>query len=75
MIRPPQSVTSKTEFIQFVAELRQDLAQNPTEWENPTLERFLEAMAAWLQDTRQRPAEDLSWHFLAQLLIAASSYE
>ena len=44
----PESVNSKTDLVQFVARLRADLTENPDAWENPTLDRFLEAMAAWV---------------------------
>jgi hypothetical protein len=51
-------------------------------WENPTLDRYLEALAAWLTDLegwyahRQEPMPDQpDWSLVAQMLAAASVYE
>ena len=78
----PESVNSKTDFVQFVARLRADLTENPDAWENPTLDRFLEAMAAWVaaSDDYYRnlgsPVPDnVTWRFFAEALTAARSYE
>jgi hypothetical protein len=51
-----------------------DLRQHPDEWENHTLERFLEALAASLTSGRTWP-EQLSWRVLAEALTMASGYE
>jgi hypothetical protein len=52
------------------------------EWENATLERFLEALIRYLGDldgyffNRGEPVPDQpDWHLIALLLIAASGYE
>jgi hypothetical protein len=73
---------STNDFIRFVESLRADLAEKPSEWENPTLDRFLEAMAAWVAASdhyflnSKRPIPDtVSWRFLAEALAAARSYE
>ena len=43
---------------------------------NPTLERYLEAMAAFLEDSGATyPPNKVGWHDLAQIFIAAKSYE
>jgi hypothetical protein len=39
----------RQDLSQFVGALRTDLATNPDRWENPTLDRFLEAMGAWIE--------------------------
>lgn len=41
------SVRTREDLAAFVLALRQDLLSNQAAWENPTLERFLEALAAW----------------------------
>ena len=63
--------------------MRADLAgRGSREWENPTLDRFLEALEAVLdglpgQLAMQGLAETAqpSWGLLAQVLVAATGYE
>ena len=78
----PESVNSKRDFVQFVEELHADLAESPDEWENPTLDRFLEAIAAWAsasdnyyRNTARPVPDNASWRFFAEVLAAARSYE
>jgi hypothetical protein len=74
-------VDSCRDLIAVVTHLRTDLEANPDEWENPTLDRFLEAMAAWLSAFPQsyvntgRPVPTPDWRFGADVLRAASTYE
>ena len=75
-------VQSRQDLIAFIAALRRDLERNEPEWENPTLDRYLEALAAWTEDMdgyfRNRgeevPAEP-SWRLIADMLYAAHIYE
>jgi hypothetical protein len=81
-MRDPASVASREELAAFVAELRGDLLDGESEWENPTLDRYLEALAGWLADLpgwfqnrgEDEPAEP-NWGLLAHALFAAAVYE
>jgi hypothetical protein len=63
-------------------ELRADLGANSADWENSTLEDFLEALSAWTKDLdgyfenrgEQVPA-DPDWALIAKMLSAARVYE
>jgi hypothetical protein len=76
------AVRSREDLAAFVVALRADLLNNVADWENPTLERFLEALAAWCTDmpgffTNQggdEPAQP-DWNLVARMLMAAASYE
>jgi hypothetical protein len=58
-----------------IAELRQELLEGRTEdWENPTLESFLDAMHAWLESTPPQINKP-SWRFVQEMLGAAKIYE
>ena len=46
-----EQVDGKQALARFVEALREDLQTNPAEWENPTLDRFLEALAGGIQDS------------------------
>jgi len=76
------SVNSSLSCADFVDFLRESLAAEPGAWENPTLERFLEAMAAYLrvmdeiQSNLGKPAHGLpTWQTFAGVLYAAKVYE
>lgn len=46
-------ITTHKDLADFIEALRSDLLVNRNEWENPDLERFLEAMAAWIRSMEQ----------------------
>lgn len=75
-------ISSKQDLVQFIHELMHDYDTHGDEWENPTLDRFLEAMAAWLESFENQYRNlDLpipktpSWKFVGQMLYSATAYE
>jgi hypothetical protein len=76
------SITSHKDLAQFVRDLLADLETNRNDWENPTLERFLEAMSGWLDSADGFYAnqglpmpQKLEWKDVAGILLAARIYE
>lgn len=41
---------TRIEFIEFLKNLRKDLKENKSDWENRTLDDFLEAMQSYTED-------------------------
>jgi hypothetical protein len=78
-MRDPDSVRSLEEFAAFA----RDLSTEPTEWSSATPEAYLEALAAWLEDSFLRQGVPLhgverpepSWSAFATMLQAATVYE
>lgn len=76
------SIETREELAEFVEALLSDLETNRDDWENPTLERFLEAMGAWIRAMpsaygnmgRQLP-HDTAWRAVADILLASKMYE
>ncbi|KAB2348443.1 DUF7660 family protein [Actinomadura rudentiformis] len=66
------AVSSRDELITHVTRLCESVAKGE-EIENPTIERFLEALAAWLDDVRDEA--EPSWSLVARALSAALIYE
>jgi len=73
---------SVADLADFIAELNNNLLQNRDGWESPTLERYLEAMEAWLRDAssptlapERRLSAEPSWQTMAKVLYAATMYE
>jgi hypothetical protein len=67
-------VRSRSEFDRFMTKFRQDLAARPDDWENADLPRFLDAMAAWIDDVEVHSSPE-AWSLLAAALSAAKIYE
>lgn len=75
-------VKTSASLAEFVRELSADLTADPESWENRTLDRFLEAMEAWIRalDGYAANADDESvrvpsWSTFAKILAAAKVYE
>jgi hypothetical protein len=82
VISMAKTINSRQDFVLFLQGLSKDLSQNPSDWENDTLERFIEAMAAWVNDmdgyykNLNAPIpENVDWKILGQILLAATMYE
>ena len=77
-----REVQTREDLAVFVQRLRADLLARSDEWENATLERFLEAFAAWcvdmpgyFADIGEPLPEQPNWHLVARMLSAAAVYE
>jgi hypothetical protein len=79
----PEAVTTREAFAEFVEGLKADLASNPEQWENNTLEGFLSAMSRYAEDvpgylrnTQSQINKDApSWQLFATILSGAIVYE
>jgi hypothetical protein len=77
------TIETRDDLATFVGELRQDLLRHPDEWQNLTLDHYLESLSAWLAEMAEddaRPGGDQmpetpSWRALGEMLLAAKYYE
>jgi hypothetical protein len=77
-----EDVKTREELAVFIRGLRADLAEHAEQWENPDLGRYLEALAAVVEDLdggyvnrgEAVPTEP-SWGLVAELLDTAKIYE
>ncbi|MDO9382357.1 MAG: RdgB/HAM1 family non-canonical purine NTP pyrophosphatase [Hyphomicrobiaceae bacterium] len=69
------NISSKAELVTFVENLRADLIAKPAEWENASLDRYLNALHSWIADTTALDGDEPKWRSLAKALLAAKSYE
>lgn len=76
------AVDSRDDFVEFIGALRHDLSARPEDWQNPTLDGFLEALAAWVQDmdgyyrnNRLPVPSTPNWKNVAEMMLAAKYYE
>ncbi len=76
-------VTDRKSFIDFLELLKQDLADNPQNWENKNLSDFLEALSSYTTDiqgyydsTKQNvDANAPTWTTFADIFKGARIYE
>lgn len=75
-------VQTKESLADFIGSLKAELLSSPQEWENKTLEEFLESMEAWVRviDSYAKNMGDVevltpSWKTFAKILCAAKIYE
>ncbi|WNE97818.1 hypothetical protein PS467_22020 [Streptomyces luomodiensis] len=79
---PAHGVDSREALVSHILGLRDDLLERGDECENPTLEHYLEALAAWPEGSpawyrhfgEEMPADD-AWTLFARALSAAVVYE
>lgn len=78
-----EDIHSRSEFVRFLEKFRAEFQTH--DFENTTLENFLEAMQTWIEDmdgyyqNMNKPEclgeETLTWQMLADMLVAARIYE
>jgi hypothetical protein len=75
-------ISSKEELAEFVGALMRDHAKYGSDWENPDLPRFLEALQAWLAvsdryyaNVKEDPGSISPYRRIADALAAARIYE
>jgi hypothetical protein len=75
----PDEVSSRESLVTFVRDLAKS---DKSQWENDSLDRYLEALSAWLTDiegwtgNRGEPTPTQpSWQLVAHMLHAATLYE
>lgn len=77
-----ETVESREDFVAFLEALVSDLHTHREDWENATLEGYLDALSAWAGDMAgyfrnrgETVPESPSWRLLATMLRAARDYE
>ena len=77
-----EQIKSKEDLADFVAMLRQDLINNPEDWENRDLADFLQALESWVlsmdnlyKNLGREKVRQPSWQTVGEILFAASMYE
>jgi len=71
----PATVTDKEGLVEFIKNLMMDFEKNKDRWESWTIDDYLEAMAAFLHDTRVDNKITNKFQMVAVCLVAASAYE
>jgi hypothetical protein len=77
-----EDIQTRDDLVLFVRDLLADLRSRPDAWENASLDTYLEALAAWVEDMEgyyrnrgEATPEPPSWKTLGEILLAATMYE
>jgi hypothetical protein len=77
-----EKIQTRNDLALFIHHLVKDLRTHPERWENASLEAYLAALAAWVQDmegyyrNRHEPTpHQPTWKHLGEILLAARIYE
>ncbi|WP_455423292.1 DUF7660 family protein [Chryseobacterium aquaticum] len=73
----------KKKFIQFIENLRLDFIQNKEQWENKTIEDYLEAISRYTEDingyykntNQDIDLKEIDWKVFSDILKGSSMYE
>lgn len=75
-------VSSRNDLVALLHQLSDDFKSHPTRWENSSIDDYLDAMAAWIEDMEGyylnfgKPVpQRIDWSFMADVVIAARDYE
>ncbi|MFF4948189.1 hypothetical protein [Streptomyces chattanoogensis] len=75
-------VRTRSDLVAYIRELSQEAKTASGGWENPSIDRYLEALGAWTNDmdgyvaNRGVPLPDRpDWQLIADMLRAACFYE
>ena len=75
-------IDSRESLIVFIRLLADDFRDNSEEWENKKLDRYLDALSAWVEDMdgyfRNRGEtvpENPTWELLGKIFLASKYYE
>ena len=74
-----KTVKDKSDFVEFLKHLLHDLENKPDEWQNTSLDMYIECMAAFLESSKNPSFSEIdftpAWSVFAEIMVAASIYE
>ncbi len=75
-----EEISCKEDFLSFLAQLTADFRASPQEWENRTVDQYLEAVQSWVEDFSTSEYNDIDWSrveysIMARILYMGKLYE
>ncbi|MFE3544419.1 hypothetical protein ACFXK0_15770 [Nocardia sp. NPDC059177] len=67
-------IQNRNQFVEFASDLHRKASADPYAFENNTIPRFLESLAAFVEE-RQGIPEGTDWNFISLVLYAGLNYE
>ncbi len=69
-----EEISSKKAFLAFLDELNSSFLTNSEEWENRTIDEFLNAIQSWIEDYSSSEFNDIDWGKVDYSLLARILY-
>ena len=69
-----EGISCKEDFLSFLAQLAADFQASPQEWENRTVDQYLEAMRSWVEDFSTSEYNDTDWSRVEYSIMARIFY-
>lgn len=75
-----EEISCKEDFLSFLAQLAADFRASPQEWEDRTVDQYLEAVQSWVEDFSTSEYNDIDWSrveysIMARILYMGKLYE
>ena len=69
-----EEISCKEDFLSFLSWLASDFRASPQEWENRTVDQYLEAVRSWVEDFSASEYNDIDWSRMEYSLMARILY-
>ncbi len=69
-----ENIKTQDDFTTFLIELQKDFKKNKDDWQNWTIDNYIESIAACLNDSNLK-SENIDWKFLANIFLSGKYYE
>ena len=77
-----ENVSNKQQFLDFVNLLSADFLKNRDEWENKSIDEFLQGIEGWVdsmesffENSGLETPQNIDWNFLSMMLYVGKIYE
>ena len=74
MVKLIEGISGKESFLFFLRKLAEDYRENPTKWENKSVDEYLESIVSWVEDYSVCRLNDVNWHNIDYVTIAKILY-
>ncbi len=74
LIKLYEGMENKGDLLNFLSCLSKDAKENTAEWENTTVEEFIEAIAGFIEDNNELSFEPIKWNKEKLQLVARLFY-
>ena len=80
IIEQIEKISDKKSFLLFLEKLITDYRENNSEWENQSVDEYLDAMVSWIDDYSTSEFNDIDWESIdystmAKILYMGKIYE
>lgn len=72
ILKQANAIKDKEDFVEFMKQLSRDMAENPRDWHNDSLEQYIDGLWGYSISLEN---DVPTWKLFAHMLLAARVYE